>query len=139
MATIKAGRKLGLLKAGSADRVIVDTTVMSKAVVRPADSRLLERSLQHLVKLAEDNGLMLRQNYNREAPRIAVRIGRYEHAKQFRRMKKSPRTLKSKVGRVYRDIGSQMGRIAESRKDSAKDLMHRVNRFLTQTTMRRSR
>jgi IS5 family transposase len=115
--------------------VIVDTTVMPKAVAHPTDSRLLEKSRQHLVKLAEDNGLMLRQNYNREAPRIAMRIGRYAHAKQFRRMKKSLRTLKSRVGRVHRDIGHhQIDQIAESRQDAAKDLMHRVKRILTQTT-----
>ena len=49
-------------------------------------------------------------------------------------MKKSLRTLKSRVGRVYRDIGRQLDRIAESRQGAAKDLMHRVNRILTQTT-----
>ena len=107
---------------------------MPKAVAHPTDSRLLERSRQHLVKLAEDNGLMLRQNYNLEAPRIAMQVGRYAHAKQFRRMRKSLRTLKSRVGRVYRDIGRQMDQIAESRQDAGKDLMHRVNWILTQTT-----
>jgi IS5 family transposase len=134
MATIKAGRKLGLLKGASTDRVVVETTVMPKAVAHPTDSRLLERSRQHLVKLAQDNGIALRQNYNREAPRIAMQIGQYAHAKQYRRMKKSLRTLKSRVGPVYRDIGRQMDQIAESRQDTAKDLMHRVNRILTQTT-----
>ena len=49
MATIKAGRKLGLLKAASADRVIVDTTLMPKAVAHPTDSRLLEQSRKHMV------------------------------------------------------------------------------------------
>ena len=63
-----------------------------------------------------------------------MQIGRYAHAKQFRRMKRSLRTLKSRVGRVYRDIGRQIDRIAESRQDAAKDLMHRVNRILAQTT-----
>jgi IS5 family transposase len=57
------------MKLQSTHRVIVDTTVMPKAVAHPTDSRLLEKSRQHLVKLAEDNGLMLRQNDNREAPR----------------------------------------------------------------------
>jgi IS5 family transposase len=134
MATIKAGRKLGLLKAASTDRVIVDTTVMSKAVAHPTDSRLLERSRQHLVKLADEHGIALRQNYNREAPRIAAQVGRYAHAKQYRRMKKSLRTLRSRVGRVYRDVGRQMDRVAQSCQDSAQDLMHRVKRILTQTT-----
>jgi IS5 family transposase len=61
-------------------------------------------------------------------------LGWCAHAMQFRRMKKSLRTLKSRVGRVYRDIGRQMDQIAESRQDAAKDLMHRVNRILTQAT-----
>jgi IS5 family transposase len=107
---------------------------MPKAVAHPTDSRLLERSRQHLVRLADDNGIALRQNYNREALRIAMQVGRYAHAKQFRRMKKSLRTLKSRVGRVYRDIGRQMDQISESHQDAAKDLMHRLNRILTQTT-----
>jgi IS5 family transposase len=107
---------------------------MPKAVAHPTDSRLLERSRQYLAKLTEDNGIALSQNYNREALRIAMQVGRFTHAKQFRRMKKSQRTLKSRVGRVYRDIGRQMGQIAESRQDAAKALMRRVNRILTQTT-----
>jgi IS5 family transposase len=115
MSTIKAGLKLGLLKATSTDRVIVDTTVMPKAVTHPSDLRLLEKLRQHLVKLAEDNGLMQRQNYNRKVPRIAMQIGRYAHAKQFRRIKRSLRTLDSRVGRVYRDIGRQMDRGSISR------------------------
>ena len=44
MAAIKAWRKLCLLKTASTDRVIVDTTVITKAVARPTDSRLLEKS-----------------------------------------------------------------------------------------------
>ena len=64
--------------------MIVDTTVMPKAIAHPTDSRLLDKSRQHLVKVAEDNGLRLRQNYNRVAPRLAAQIARYAHAKQFK-------------------------------------------------------
>jgi IS5 family transposase len=49
MDTIKAGRKRGLLKAGSTDREIVDTTVMPKAVAHPTNSRLLKKWRQRLV------------------------------------------------------------------------------------------
>ena len=62
--------------------MIVDTTVMPKAIAHPTDSRMLDKSRQHLVKVAEDNGLRLRQNYNRVAPRLAAQIARYAHAKQ---------------------------------------------------------
>ena len=86
--SINAARKIGMMKASSMDRVIVDTTVMPKAVAHPTDSRLLEKSRQHLVKLSKDHDITLRQNYNREAPRLATQVGSYAHAKQYRRMKK---------------------------------------------------
>jgi transposase, IS5 family len=60
------------------------------------DSRILEKSRQHLIKLASGNKIALRQNYNREAPRLAAQVGRCAHAKQYRRMKKSLRTLKTR-------------------------------------------
>jgi len=41
---------------------------MPKAIAHPTDSRLLERSREHLVKFADKHNLSLRQNYNREAP-----------------------------------------------------------------------
>jgi IS5 family transposase len=75
-ATIDAARAAGLIKTNSVDTVIVDTTVMPKAIAHPTDSRLLEKSREHLVKLASDNGLELRQNYNRQGPRLS------KHARQ---------------------------------------------------------
>jgi IS5 family transposase len=104
MVSIDAARKIGMMKASSVDRVIVDTTVMPKAVAHPTDSRLLEKSRQHLVKPTKDHDITLRQNYNREAPRLATQVGRYAHAKQCRRMKKILRTLRTRVGRVNREI-----------------------------------
>jgi len=43
MAAFKAWRKLCLLKTASTDRVIVDTTVLPKAVAHSTDLRLLEK------------------------------------------------------------------------------------------------
>lgn len=134
MATIDAGRKLGLLKQTSVDRVIVDTTVMPKAVAHPTDSRLLEKARTHLVALAKEEDLALRQNYNREAPRLAAQIGRYAHAKQYRRMKKSLRTLRSRVGRVLRDVQRQFDRISPARQAKATEMLIKAHRILTQQT-----
>ncbi len=53
MVTIEAARRGGIVQACSVDRVIVDTTVMPKAIAYPTDSRLLEKSRQHLVKMAK--------------------------------------------------------------------------------------
>ena len=132
--TIEAARAAGLINKASVQRVIVDTTVMPKAVAHPTDSRLLDKSRQHLVKAAEDNGLKLRQNYNRVAPRLAAQIGRYAHAKQFKRMRRAVRTLRTRVGRVHREVQRQLHVLPEAARAKVLDLLHRTGRILAQRT-----
>lgn len=134
LVTIDAARQGGLLKASSLDKIIVDTTVMPKAIAHPTDSRLLEKGRQHLVKLADDNGIELRQNYNREAPRLAAQAGRYAHARQYKRMKKAVKTLRTRVGRVHREVKRKLGQLPQSQQAKAQDLLARVQRILTQKT-----
>jgi IS5 family transposase len=134
MVSINAARQLGMMKESSVDRIIVDTTVMPKAIAHPTDSRLLEKSREHLVKLAAEHDIPLRQNYNREAPRLAAQAGRYAHARQFKRMHKAVRTLKTRVGRIYREIERKIEAIPVGEQSRAQDLLQRVNRILTQKT-----
>jgi len=130
--TIEAARRGKVVKKQSFDKIIVDTTVMEKAVAYPTDSRLLERGRQHLVKLATTLGIRLRQNYNRQAPRLALQVGRYAHAKQFRRMKASLKSLRTLVGRVWRDIDRKLDRQDETTAARAEAILARVKRVLTQ-------
>ena len=58
--TLWAGQRSGAIRQSSLKTVIVDTTVMPKAVAHPTDSRLLERSREQLVSAAEKHGLKLR-------------------------------------------------------------------------------
>jgi IS5 family transposase len=102
--SIEAAVSVDLVKPQSFTQVIVDTTVMEKAITHPTDSKLLEKSRCRLVKLAQKEGINLRQNYNRVAPRQAIQTGRYAHAKQYTRMKKSLKTQRTWLGRVVRDI-----------------------------------
>ena len=130
--TIEAARAAGLIKKSSLDKVIVDTTVMPKAIAHPTDGRLLEKSRQHLVRLADEHHLQLRQNYNRQAPRMAAQIGRYAHARQFKRMRKTLKALRTRVARVYREVTRQIGQLPERAQAKAKSLLQRVGRILTQ-------
>lgn len=50
--TIKAACRGKVVKAMSFEKIIIDITVMEKAVAYPTGSRLLERGRQHRVKLA---------------------------------------------------------------------------------------
>ncbi len=130
--TIEAARKAGMISKTSVDRVIADTTAMPKAIAHPTDSRLLERAREHMVKLADEGSLTLRQNDNREAPRLAAQVGRYAHAKQYKRMRKTLRTLRGRVGRVHREIGRKVHELPEEMQHEAKDMLQRAGRILTQ-------
>lgn len=132
--TIEAAKRSGVIKASSVKRVIVDTTVMPKAVAHPTDSRLLERCRSHLVKAAAEHGIKLRQNYNREAPRLAAQVGRYAHARQYKRMKKALRTLRSRVGRVMRDVDRQVEQVGGTGRVALMELIARAKRILNQKT-----
>ena len=131
-ATIAAGKRTGAVRNSSMKTVIADTTVMPKAVAYPTDSRLLERSRQYLVKAANRCGLKLRQNYNREAPRLAVQVGRYAHAKQFKRMNKALRTLRSRVGRIWRELDRQKEALTGQARQHLDGLLALTQRILTQ-------
>ena len=127
-ATIEAARRGGMIRKASVQQVIVDTTVMPKAITHPADSRLLDKSRQHLVKAAEDNGLQLRQNYNRLDPRLAAQIGRYAHAKQFKRMKKAVRALRTRVGRIHHEVAPQLHALPKATKAKVHNLLSLTGR-----------
>jgi IS5 family transposase len=84
------------------------------------------------VKAAARHGLKLRQNYNREAPRLAGQIGRYAHAKQYKRMRRALRTLRSRVGRVMRDVERQLDSVADQCRTALQELIARTKRILSQ-------
>lgn len=109
--TIVAGGKSGAIDESSVKRVAVDTTVMEKTIAYPTDARLYERARAQLVVLAQEAGVELRQSYARLAPRLALQVGRYAHAKQFRRMRKALKMLKGYAGRVMRDLRRHLGDI----------------------------
>ena len=111
--TIQAGQKSGAIDDDSIKRVAVDTTVMEKAIAHPTDSRLYERARDQLVTLAQEAGVELRQSYARLAPRLALQVGRYAHAKQFKRMRKALKKLKGYTGRVMRDLRRHLQEIPE--------------------------
>ena len=54
--------------------------------------------------LAKRNGVGLRQSYLRVAKRAAILVGRYTHAHQFKRARRHLRFLRTRLGRLIRDI-----------------------------------
>jgi IS5 family transposase len=63
--------------------------VQEKAIAHPTDARLTHRAIEKLVELAK---------------RAAIMVGRYTHAHQFNRARREPKFLRTRLGRIIRDI-----------------------------------
>ena len=48
--------------------------------------------------------MVLRQSYARKGPKALLKANRYAHARQYRRMRREVKTLRTYLGRVVRDI-----------------------------------
>jgi len=85
-------------------QVTIDTTVQEKNITHPTDSKLLCTAIRKLAGAAKARGIELRQSYLRVSKKAAVKAGRYAHARQYKRMRRQLRKLRTYVGRLIRDI-----------------------------------
>ena len=102
--SLRVAHESGALRTRDLARVTVDTTVQPKAITFPTDAKLLHAAIKGLNRLAQRHGVRLRQSYLRIAKRAAMMAGRYAHAKQFNRHRRELRLLRTRLGRIIRDI-----------------------------------
>src|SRR6266566_2224683 len=102
--SLSVAHRSGAIATEDLERVAVDTTVQEKAVAHPTDARLSHRAIEKLVELAKREGVELRQSYLRVAKRAAIMVGRYTHAHQFKRARRELKFLRTRLGRIIRDI-----------------------------------
>ena len=98
----------------------------------PTDSKLLNDIRRRLVKLCQLHHIGLRQNYNRVAYYLLLKISGYAHAKQFKRMRAALKKLRIRVGRVVRDIERQLVGQSENIKAAFSDALEMATRLLNQ-------
>jgi IS5 family transposase len=85
-------------------QVIVDTTVQEKNITHPTDSKLYHTAIVKLGRAVKNRDVKLRQTYIRVAKKAAIMVSRYAHARQFKRMRRKLRKLRTWLGRVIRDL-----------------------------------
>ena len=102
--SLSVAHRSGAIETKDLERVVVDTTVQEKAIAHPTDARLMHRAIEKLVDLAKLEGVKLRQSYLRLAKRAAIMVGRYTHAHQFKRARRELKFLRTRLGRIIRDI-----------------------------------
>ena len=115
-----------------AQRVVVDTTVQSKAVTFPLDVKLRYRALIALVQLSKQYQLPLRQTYVRVAKHALMMSGRYRHAKQLKRATRQEKFIQVRLGRVIRDVQRQLNKQPDLREAFA-EVLRKANIALNQT------
>jgi transposase, IS5 family len=102
--SLRVAHETGALRTKDLANVNVDTTVQPKNVTFPTDAKLLHAAIKGLNRLAKKHAVELRQSYLRVAKRAAMMAGRYAHAKQFDRHHRQLRFLRTRLGRLVRDI-----------------------------------
>ena len=102
--SVRVAHDVGALKKDDLARITVDTTVQPKNVTHPTDAKLMLTAIEKLSEQAKDLDIPLGQSYARVAKRAALMAGRYAHAKQFKRAGRQLRFLRSRLGRIERDI-----------------------------------
>jgi IS5 family transposase len=107
-ATIETGIAVGAIRPAQLKRINVDTTVQTKAIRFPTDARLYHRCRQRLVKMARQQGLVIKQSYEHVGKKLLLDSSRYAHARQMKRARGATRKLRTQLGRVMREIERQV-------------------------------
>ena len=102
--SLSVAHRTGAIESKDLERVVVDTTVQEKAIAHPTDARLTHWAIEKLVETAKREGVELRQSYLRMAKRAALMVGRYTHAHQFKRARRQLKFLRTRLGRIIRDV-----------------------------------
>jgi len=102
--TIEVAVKQRHLPERELQHVNPDTTVQEKNITHPTDSKLLLKAILRLASAAKERGIVLRQSYVRVGRRAAIKAGRHAHAKQFKQVHRELRRMRTRVGRLMRDI-----------------------------------
>ena len=106
--TLAAAQRGGAVEEKHLRRVTIDTTVQPKAVTHPTDSKLLQRGIEILARLARRHGIRLRQSYLRVAKRARREAARLIHSGRRRQAERQVRQLRTWLGRLARDIGRKI-------------------------------
>ena len=103
-ATLDCAVRSKAVKPNEFERIIVDSTVMEKAIAHPVDSRLLEIARNKVVLAAGLAGIRLKQTYAKEGKELRRKAGGYAHAKQFKRLRRVVKRQRTLLGIVLREI-----------------------------------
>ena len=108
-ATIDCAVDIKAVKPADLERVIVDSTVQSKAIAHPVNSRLLGIARHKVVSAERRCGIASEQTYAEEGKTLRRKAGGYAHAKQFKRLRKTVKRQRTILGMMIREVQRKQG------------------------------
>jgi len=90
--------------------VIADTTVQEKNITFPTDNKLRVKIIERCVKIAAEEGIVLRRSYRRTVPKLGKQLYHAHHPKRQKQARRAARQLKTIAGRLVRELERKMQR-----------------------------
>lgn len=126
--TITMAVAIGLIKSEQLRRVVVDDTVMPKAIAHPTDSKLLERSREKIVEIAAANGIALKQTFEKGGKHLTHKACRYGHSGRCRCMRRVTKRQGTIVVRLSRKTAGEVNAMSAAVQEALMHLPGRANR-----------
>lgn len=130
--TVEAAVGMKAIKPAELEMVIVDSTVMEKAIAHPTDSRLLEVARVKIARLAKWAGMKLKLTHEREGRTLRRKAGGYAHAKQFKRLRRVLRRQRTILGSLLREVRRKLPLVAQDAQRRLELWLERAERIHTQ-------
>lgn len=84
--------------------VLIDTTVQEKNITFPTDTKLHKKIIQRCWRIAEKEGIILRQSYKRVLGQLMIDQRHRDHPKRRKKAMAAARKIKTIAGRLVRDV-----------------------------------
>jgi IS5 family transposase len=103
-ASIKTAVQIKAVSSQELTQTISDTTVMPKAVAHPVDAKLVQRSIERIVRIARATGVHLKRSYRRVSRWMLKEYLRLAHGKKFRKAMKPLGKLRKYLGKLLLNL-----------------------------------
>lgn len=84
--------------------VSIDSTVQEKNITYPTDSKLQKKIIDNCIKIAKQEGIILRRSYKRTAKQLVRDTYNGGHPKRRKKANAAKRKLKTIAGRLIREL-----------------------------------
>jgi len=116
-------------KEAQEKEVLIDSTVQEKNITYPTDAKLHKRIIEKVNKIAQQEGIILRQTYTRTLKQLMIDQRFHNHPKRRKKAKAALRKIKTIAGRQVRDIERQF---TPYQQNKYQELFIIINKILAQ-------